>query len=83
MAKEKKTTTKKTSNKEQATKAIAYYDNNASCVCGAEFETGSTSEKLRVDICSNCHPFFTGDNRILDTEGRVEKFLKKYNLEKK
>lgn len=54
-----------------------------SCVCGAQFESGSTSESIRVDICSQCHPFFTGENRILDAEGRVEKFRKKYKLAEK
>ncbi len=48
------------------------------CACGAEFKTGSTLEQVRVDICANCHPFFTGENKIVDTEGRVEKFKKKY-----
>ena len=57
---------------------IAYHIITASCACGAEFETGSTQDVLRVDICSSCHPFFTGENRILDTEGRVDKFRKKY-----
>ncbi|HAR63975.1 MAG: 50S ribosomal protein L31 [Candidatus Margulisiibacteriota bacterium] len=50
----------------------------ATCVCGASHETGSTLETVRVDICSKCHPFFTGEQRIVDTEGRVEKFNKKY-----
>ena len=49
-----------------------------SCACGAEYKTGSTLEKVRVDICANCHPFFTGENKIVDSEGRVEKFKKKY-----
>ena len=53
------------------------------CVCGASFESGSTQDTVRVDVCSSCHPFFTGENRILDTEGRVEKFRKKYELAKK
>ncbi len=57
---------------------IAYHAIIASCACGAEFETGSTQDTLRVDICSSCHPFFTGENRILDIEGRVDKFRKKY-----
>ena len=52
----------------------------ATCACGASFETGSTLEVLRVDICSQCHPFFTGEKRFVDSEGRVEKFKKKYNL---
>jgi large subunit ribosomal protein L31 len=50
----------------------------ASCACGATYRTGSTQEDIRVDICANCHPFFTGENRIVDSEGRVEKFKKKY-----
>ncbi len=61
---------------------ISYHDVVISCACGATFEAGSTLESIRVDICSQCHPFFTGEKRILDTEGRVEKFLKKYKLSK-
>lgn len=52
------------------------------CSCGAEFETLSTVDNLRVDICSRCHPFFTGEERFVDTEGRVERFRRKYGLEK-
>jgi len=48
------------------------------CGCGAEFETLSTVDKLHVDICSKCHPFFTGEERFVDTEGRVERFNRKY-----
>ncbi|HCZ33718.1 MAG TPA: 50S ribosomal protein L31 [Holophagaceae bacterium] len=48
------------------------------CACGSEFMTRSTKKELRVEICSNCHPFFTGKQRLMDTEGRVEKFNKKY-----
>ncbi len=48
------------------------------CGCGAEFETLSTVEDMHVDICSKCHPFFTGEERLLDTEGRVERFQRKY-----
>ena len=62
---------------------IKYYKNaKVSCACGATYVAGSTLPEIRVDICSNCHPFFTGENRILDAEGRVEKFRKKYNLSK-
>ena len=64
------------------TTEIAYHKIVVTCACGAEYETGSTLDKIRVDVCSNCHPFFTGDARILDAEGRVEKFKKKYNLSK-
>ena len=48
------------------------------CGCGAELETLSTAEKMHVDICSKCHPFFTGEERFVDTEGRVERFHRKY-----
>ena len=44
------------------------------CVCGNKFTIGSTKEKINVEICSACHPFFTGNEKILDTAGRVEKF---------
>lgn len=51
------------------------------CACGATFETGSTKKEIRVEICSKCHPFFTGKQRIVDSGGQVEKFKKR--LEKK
>ena len=44
------------------------------CACGRTFTVGSTKEKLEIEICSNCHPFYTGNEKILDTAGRVEKF---------
>jgi len=50
------------------------------CACGAEYETLSTEEDLHVDVCSNCHPFFTGESRFLDSEGRISKFERKYGL---
>ena len=53
------------------------------CACGNEFLTRSTVGDLRIDICSNCHPFFTGRQKLIDTAGRVDKFMKKYKLEKK
>ena len=49
-----------------------------SCACGVKFETKTTMGDLKVDICSSCHPFFTGTQKIVDTEGRVERFKKKY-----
>lgn len=49
------------------------------CACGEAFVTRSTRESMRLDICSNCHPFFTGKQKLIDTEGRVDKFRKKYN----
>ena len=51
-----------------------------SCACGNAFETRSTREEIKVDICSNCHPFYTGKQRFVDTAGRIEKFKKKYKL---
>ena len=48
------------------------------CVCGNEIETGSVVEDLTVEICNNCHPFYTGNQKIVDTEGRIEKFKKRY-----
>ena len=51
------------------------------CACGAEYETLSTKEDLHVDVCSNCHPFYTGESRFLDSEGRISKFERKYQIE--
>ena len=48
------------------------------CACGHEFETGSTIKEIKVEICSKCHPFFTGKQKLIDTAGRVERFKKKY-----
>lgn len=48
------------------------------CACGAEYEVGTTRKNLRVEICSRCHPFYTGRQRIVDSGGRVERFLRKY-----
>jgi large subunit ribosomal protein L31 len=49
-----------------------------SCACGETFQTRSTKKALKLDICSVCHPFFTGKQKLIDTEGRVDKFRKKY-----
>ena len=48
------------------------------CVCGNEIETGSIEENITVEICNKCHPFYTGNQKIMDTEGRVERFKKRY-----
>jgi large subunit ribosomal protein L31 len=48
------------------------------CACGHEFETGSTLKEIKVEICSKCHPFFTGKQKLVDTAGRVERFKRKY-----
>ncbi len=50
------------------------------CACGNSWEVGSTEESLRTEICSKCHPFWTGEQRIVDTEGRVERMMRRYNL---
>lgn len=50
------------------------------CACGNTFETGSTSENLKVDVCSACHPFFTGKQKMINAGGRVDRFKKKYNI---
>lgn len=55
-----------------------YHTIKASCACGNEFETGSTVKNIRVEICSNCHPFYTGKQKLIDSAGRVERFQKKY-----
>ena len=58
-------------------------DVNAVCACGESFETRSTQDSIHVDICSKCHPFFTGKQKLVDSEGRVEKFKKKYSKHNK
>jgi large subunit ribosomal protein L31 len=55
-----------------------WFEATVVCACGNTFKTGSTVEKLHVEICSACHPFFTGKQKFVDTEGRVEKFITKY-----
>ncbi|MBC8256452.1 MAG: 50S ribosomal protein L31 [Candidatus Marinimicrobia bacterium] len=50
------------------------------CACGNNFETRATVDKINVEICSNCHPYFTGKQNLVDTAGRIEKYMEKYNL---
>jgi len=50
------------------------------CSCGETFTTGSVNKELKVEVCSKCHPFYTGKQKLLDTGGRVDKFKKRYNL---
>ena len=58
-----------------------YYDDaKVICSCGNTFTTGSTKKELKVELCGKCHPFFTGERRILDTTGRVERFKKRYQV---
>ena len=56
-----------------------YTQTTVRCACGAEIVTGSTKENMRVDICSNCHPFFTGKQKFVDAGGRVDRFNKRFN----
>jgi len=51
------------------------------CACGNQFETGSTKPEIRLEICSACHPFFTGKQKLVDTAGRIERFQKKYGAQ--
>lgn len=55
-----------------------YFMAKVSCVCGNTFTTGATKPEIKVEICSECHPFYTGQQKIVDSEGRVERFLRKY-----
>jgi large subunit ribosomal protein L31 len=54
-----------------------YHDAVVSCACGNTFVTGSTKKNVRVEVCSKCHPFYTGQQRIIDTGGQVERFMKR------
>jgi large subunit ribosomal protein L31 len=58
-----------------------YKEATVTCACGNTFKTGSTKDELRVEICSECHPFFTGRQKFAERGGRVEKFKKKYNID--
>ena len=57
-----------------------YHQARVVCACGETFETGSTKKEIRVEICSKCHPFYTGARRLVDSEGRVQRFVRKYGL---
>ena len=58
-----------------------YFDVEARCACGATWSTKSTKQELHLEICSSCHPFFTGKQKLLDTEGRIERFSKKFGAQ--
>jgi large subunit ribosomal protein L31 len=58
-----------------------YNDAKVICACGNTFTIGSTKKVLKVELCSKCHPFFTGEQRVIDTMGRVERFKRRYKLE--
>ncbi len=59
-----------------------YKDSLVTCACGHTFTTGSTIQTIKTDICSNCHPFYTGEQRIVDTAGQVERFMKRLKARK-
>lgn len=58
-----------------------YVEATVTCSCGNTFKVGSTKPELRVELCSKCHPFFTGERRIVDTAGRVERFKRRYKMQ--
>ncbi len=57
-------------------------DTQVSCACGNKFSTGSTLDKIEVEVCSACHPFYTGQQKFVDTKGRIEKFMEKVEMGK-
>lgn len=60
-----------------------YEETTITCACGEVIKTRSTKQNIRVEICSKCHPFFTGKQKLVDTGGRVDRFKKRYNLQEK
>jgi large subunit ribosomal protein L31 len=58
-----------------------YNDAKVVCACGNTFTVGSTKKMMKVELCSKCHPFFTGEQRVVDTMGRVERFKRRYKVE--
>jgi large subunit ribosomal protein L31 len=58
-----------------------YKELTVHCACGAEWQTRTTSKELHLDVCSQCHPFFTGRQKLLDTEGRITRFNKKFGAQ--
>ena len=59
-----------------------YYETTITCACGNVINTRSTKKDIKVEICSKCHPFYTGKQKLVDTGGRVDRFKKRYNLDK-
>lgn len=57
-----------------------YKQTTVTCACGEQFTTGSVKENIRVEICSKCHPFYTGKQKLVDTGGRVDRFKKRYGM---
>ena len=58
-----------------------YFKSVVTCSCGNVFVTGGTKPTMRVEICGKCHPFYTGEQRIVDTQGRIERFSRRFNLD--
>ena len=58
-----------------------YHEIEARCACGATWKTRSTKPELHLEICNNCHPFFTGRQKLIDTEGRVDRFTKRFGAQ--
>ncbi len=59
-----------------------YVDTTVTCACGEVIQTKSTKENIRIEICSKCHPFYTGKQKLVDSAGRVERFRRKYSKKK-
>ncbi|MBN2243211.1 MAG: 50S ribosomal protein L31 [Acidobacteria bacterium] len=59
-----------------------YHKVQVTCACGNQFETRSTKPEIRLELCSACHPFFTGKQKLVDTAGRIERFQRRYGLNK-
>ena len=57
-----------------------YADAKVACACGNTFTIGSTRKEIKIELCSKCHPFYTGEYRVVDTAGRVERFKRRYNI---
>lgn len=60
-----------------------YFETTITCACGEIFQTKATVKDIHVEICSKCHPFFTGKQKLIDSEGRVERFNRKYKIKEK
>ena len=73
---------KKSIAKSVATQLAYFAEARVTCACGNKFTTGSTREEIRVEICNSCHPFFTGQEKFVDTEGRVERFKRMEDAKK-
>jgi large subunit ribosomal protein L31 len=58
-----------------------YFNATVTCSCGSVFQTGATKPTLRVEVCGRCHPFYTGEQRIVDTQGRIERMRRRFNLD--